>query len=72
MSKMSSHHPFGHLKHKFYGPKKDRESNWQFDSQPLKVKNRLIPLHVGGVQHTVGKFSTSATTLLKTSSQLEV
>jgi hypothetical protein len=24
-----------------YGEKKGRESNWQFDSQPLKVKNRL-------------------------------
>jgi hypothetical protein len=24
-----------------YGQKKGRESNWQFDSQPLKVKNRL-------------------------------
>jgi hypothetical protein len=23
-----------------YGQKKGRESNWQFDSQPLKVKNR--------------------------------
>jgi hypothetical protein len=26
-----------------YGQKKDRESNWQFDSQPLKVKNRPLP-----------------------------
>ncbi len=24
-----------------YGQKKGQESNWQFDSQPLKVKNRL-------------------------------
>ncbi len=24
-----------------YGKKKGRESNWQFDSRPLKVKNRL-------------------------------
>jgi len=23
-----------------YGKKKGRESNWQFDSRPLKVKNR--------------------------------
>jgi len=23
-----------------YGQKKDRKSNWQFDSQPLKVRNR--------------------------------
>jgi hypothetical protein len=26
-----------------YGRKKGRESNWQFDSQPLKVKNRPDP-----------------------------
>jgi hypothetical protein len=38
MSKMGSHDPFGHL-HTSYNQKKGRESNWQFDSQPLKVKN---------------------------------
>jgi len=38
MSKMGLHDPFGHLKHKLW-PKKGRESNWQFDSQPLKVGN---------------------------------
>jgi hypothetical protein len=26
-----------------YGQKKGRKSNWQFDSQPLKVRNRLDP-----------------------------
>jgi hypothetical protein len=26
-----------------YGRKKGRESNWQFDSRPLKVRNRLGP-----------------------------
>jgi len=26
-----------------YGLKKGRESNWQFDSQPLKVRNRPLP-----------------------------
>jgi hypothetical protein len=26
-----------------YGQKKGRESNWQFDSQPLKVGNRPAP-----------------------------
>jgi hypothetical protein len=25
-----------------YGQKKDRESNWQFDSRPLKVGNRSL------------------------------
>ncbi len=39
MSQMGSHFPFGHLKHKLW-PKKGRESNWQFDSRPLKVENR--------------------------------
>ncbi len=26
-----------------YGQKKGQESNWQFDSRPLKVKNRPVP-----------------------------
>ncbi len=26
-----------------YGQKKGRESNWQFDSRPLKAGNRLLP-----------------------------
>jgi hypothetical protein len=26
-----------------YGQKKGRESNWQFDSRPLKVGNRSLP-----------------------------
>ncbi len=26
-----------------YGQKKGRESNWQFDSRPLKVRNRPTP-----------------------------
>jgi hypothetical protein len=36
---MGSHDAFGHMKHKLW-PKKGRGSNWQFDSQPLKVRNR--------------------------------
>jgi hypothetical protein len=39
MSKMVSHHPFGHLKHKLW-PKEGPKSIWQFDSWPLKVRNR--------------------------------
>jgi hypothetical protein len=35
---MGSYDPFGHLKHKLWP--KERQSNWQFDSQPLKVGNR--------------------------------
>ncbi len=34
MSKMGLHELFGHLKQK-----KGRESNWQFDFRPLKVRN---------------------------------
>jgi hypothetical protein len=37
---MGLHCPFGHLKHKLW-PKEGLESNWQFDSWPLKVRNRL-------------------------------
>jgi len=38
MSKLGSHDPFGHLKHKLW-PKKGQKSNWQFDFRPLKVGN---------------------------------
>jgi hypothetical protein len=38
MSKMGLHDSFGHFKHKLW-QKKGWESNWQFDSQPLKVRN---------------------------------
>ncbi len=38
MSIMGSQDPFGHFKHKLWS-KKGWESNWQFDSQPLKVRN---------------------------------
>jgi hypothetical protein len=38
MSKMGSHDPFGHFKHKLW-PKKGHESNCQFDSRPLQVRN---------------------------------
>jgi hypothetical protein len=36
---MRLHEPFEHLQHKLW-KKKGRESNWQFDSRPLKVENR--------------------------------
>jgi hypothetical protein len=38
MSKMGSHDPFGHLKHKLYP--KEGPGIKQFDSRPLKVENR--------------------------------
>ncbi len=39
MLKMAPHEPFGHC-NTSYVQKKGRESNWQFDSRPLKVGNR--------------------------------
>jgi len=54
-----------------YGQKKGRESNWQFDSRPLKVGNRplpdLFPSSELRVQYGVGKISMRATTLVQTS-----
>ncbi len=47
-----------------YGKKKGQESNWQFDSRPLKVRNRPTPVCASGVWHTVGKILTRATSLL--------
>jgi hypothetical protein len=47
-----------------YGQKKGWESNWQFDSRPQKVKNRPDLLSYRGMQHTIGKLLTRATTLL--------
>ncbi len=38
---MASHLPFGHVQPKLWA-KKGRESNWQFDSRPLKVGNRPV------------------------------
>jgi len=32
-----------------YGKKKGRESNWQFDSRPLKVENRPDPNACRGI-----------------------
>jgi hypothetical protein len=55
-----------------YGRKKGRESNWQFDSRPQKVGNRLAPGVCRGVRQTVEKLSRRATSLLQTLSQSEV
>ncbi len=51
--------------------KKGWESNWQFDSWPLKVGNRPDP-GVCRSQHIIGKLSRRVTSLLQTSSQSEV
>jgi hypothetical protein len=50
-----------------YGQKKGRESNWQFDSRPLKVGSRPLPDLRIRVRDVVGKISTRATTLVQTS-----
>jgi hypothetical protein len=74
MSKMGSHDPFGHLKHKLW-PKEGPEVKlpiWQFDSRPLKVKNRLILLRASGMRHIIGKLTTRATIFLYNSFQLKV
>jgi hypothetical protein len=55
-----------------YGQKKGRESNWQFDSRPLKVGIDLFPTSAAEVRHGVGKLSTRATTLIQTSSRSEL
>ncbi len=52
-----------------YGQKKGRESNWQFDSQPLKVGNRPLPDVQIESATWLGKISTRATTLVQTSSR---
>jgi len=66
MSKMGSHDPFGHLNHKL----------WPKEKPKVKLARKFIiapiSLHVGGMQHTVGKLSMRATTLFYTSFQLKV
>jgi hypothetical protein len=49
MSKMGSHDTFGHFKHKLW---------------PKENLGAPISLRVGGVQHTIEKLLTRATTLL--------
>jgi hypothetical protein len=51
-----------------YGQKKGRESNWQFDSRPLKVGNRPLPDVCSGSATRRWK----ATTLVQTSSRSEL
>ncbi len=55
-----------------YGQKKGRESNWQFDSRPLKSGINLFLTFAAEVRHGVGKLSRRATTLVQTSSRSEL
>jgi hypothetical protein len=53
-----------------YGQKKRRESNWQFDSRPLKVGNQPLPdLRIKIAIRRWKKISTRVTSLVQTSSQ---
>ncbi len=47
-----------------YGQKKSRESNWQFDSRPLKVGIDLFSTCAPGVRHGVENLSLKAATLV--------
>jgi hypothetical protein len=40
-----------------YGKKKGPESNWQFDSRPLKLGIDPTLVCAGGVQHNIEKLS---------------
>jgi len=64
MSKMSSHCSFGHMKHKLWP--KEGSGNQIASLTPDQKKSGIDPIYlaVEGVQHTVGKLSTRATTLL--------
>jgi hypothetical protein len=55
-----------------YGQKKGRESSDSLTPDHGKSRIDPIPLRSGGVRHVVGKLSTRATTLVQTSSRLEV
>ncbi len=50
-----------------YGQKKGRESNWQFESRPLKVGNRPLPDLIFECANGVEKILTRNTTLVQTS-----
>jgi hypothetical protein len=52
-----------------YEQKKGRESNWQFDSRPLKSGIDAFPTSDLSVRHGVEKISTRATTSVQTSSR---
>jgi len=69
---MASHEPFGYLQHKLWSKKGlgVKLAVWL----PTTKKSGIdpTPVCVGGVQHTVEKLLRRATSLLQTSSQLEV
>jgi len=72
MSKMGSHDPFGHPKHKLW-PKERSEVKLAIWFPTTKSQElNLISLCASGMRHALGKLSTRATTFLYTSSQSKV
>jgi hypothetical protein len=66
MFKMGLHDPFEYLKHKLW-QKKGWESNYQFDSRPLKVNNSHDLLACKWRVTYCWKVLNKATTLFQTS-----
>jgi hypothetical protein len=65
---MALHEPFRHLHHKLWS-KEGPESNWQFDSRPLKVGNQLDSGACRWSATHCWKLSRRVTTLVKTLSR---
>jgi hypothetical protein len=63
---MGSHDPFGHFKHKLWPKERVKLVDWLLITKTWK--SPWFP----GMQHTIGKFLTRATTLLQTSLQSEI
>jgi hypothetical protein len=68
---MGSHDPFGHLKYKLW-PKEGLGVELAIWLPTIKSRELPDSFRASGVQHTIGKLLTRVTTLLWTSSQLEV
>jgi hypothetical protein len=68
MSKMGSHVPFGHFKHKLWPKKRLKINLTIWLSTTKSPESPWFPY----VWHTIGKLSMKATTLAKTSFQSEV
>jgi hypothetical protein len=64
MSKMGSHDPFGHFKHKLWPKEGPRIKLANLIPNHYKLGIAPISLCAGGMQHTIGKISMRATTLL--------
>jgi hypothetical protein len=72
MSKMGLHDPFGHLQHKLWPKERPGSQTDNLIPEHKKTGVDQIPLRSGGMRHDVENFSTKVTTLVQTSSRLEV